>query len=636
MIRVALALALVCAAGFAQGETYTFERARGFLNQYCKACHTGKNAVGGFRVEAVAERESLAGETRKWTSLVRRVHDGEMPPKNAPAPELNERVAFTDWAGQALREQVCAAGVAPGPSPLRRLNRDEYTATIQDLFELHVDLSGLLPAEGAGGEGFDNAAETLFLSPLHSEKYMEAAKLAVEFAAREYKSRERILVAKPGAGVTPEQAARRILAALLPRAFRRPVSGAEVTPYVELYRAARREGMDHEPAVFFAIRGVLVSPNFLYRYEPPNLTGKDRALDSYSLASRISYFLWGSMPDEFLFDIAARGKLHDAEVIRQVVPRMLRHDRAEVFARRFIEQWLHTRDLSGDKAPDAKLFPEWAGDEELRGDIRLQPVYFLREMFARNLPVLTLLDSTHTIGTSNLEKLWNVKLPLNPNQRKQPHWVELPAGSNRGGLLGMPAVHAVSSYPYRTSPVLRGAWILETILGTPPPPPPPDVPALEEVHEGAAPKSLRERLEQHRANPVCASCHSRIDGLGFALENYDVIGRWRTHEAGKPLDTTGELADGTRFEGPEGLRKVLVDRKELFLRNFTSKMLGYALGRGLTVRDSCTVDQIVETLKRKDYRIQTLIEEIVLSVPFRYQAPAAVAPAAVGKEKPKS
>jgi len=636
MKRVLLAFIAIAASALGQAEPYSFSRAQSFLNTYCKACHTGKSAVGGFRVEAVAEEATLGAEPRKWTSLLRRVHNSEMPPKNAPAPELDEREAFTNWIESALRAQVCAAGVAPGPSPLRRLNRDEYTATIQDLFDLHVDFSGLLPVEGAGGEGFDNAAETLFLSPLHSEKYMEAAKLAVEFASKEYKSRERILVAKPGPGVAPEAAARKILEVLLPRAFRRPVAEADIAPYVALYQSARREGQEHEPAVFFALRGVLVSPFFLYRTEPPNTTGADRPLDSYSLASRISYFIWGSMPDEFLFDIAAKGKLHDAEVIRQVVPRMLRNDRAEVFARRFIEQWLHTRDLSGDKAPDAKLFPEYATDEELRGDIRLQPVYFLRELFSKNHSVLNLIDSTHTIGTSNLEKLWDVKLPLNANQRKQPHWVELPPNSNRGGLLGMPAVHAVSSYPYRTSPVLRGAWILETLLGTPPPPPPPDVPALEEAHAGQTPKSLRERLEQHRANPVCASCHSRIDGLGFALENYDVIGRWRAQEGGKPLDTTGELADGTKFEGPAGLKKLLLDRKELFLRNFTSKMLGYALGRGLTVRDSCTVDQIVDKLKGKDYRIQTLIEEIVLSVPFRYQALAPAIPAAAAKEKPKS
>ena len=177
--------------------------------------------------------------------------------------------------------------------------------------------------------------------------------------------------------------------------------------------------------------------------------------------------------------------------------------------------------------------------------------------------------------------------------------MELPEGTGRGGLLGMPAVLAVSSYPYRTSPVLRGAWILDAILGTPPPPPPPDVPALEEAHSGDAPKTVRERLTQHRANPACASCHSRIDPLGFALENYDVLGRWRDEEGGKPVDNSGELPDGTRFLGAEQLKAVLLDRKDLFLRNLTNKMLGYALGRGLTLKDSCTVDDIVAQVKAR-------------------------------------
>ena len=184
----------------------------------------------------------------------------------------------------------------------------------------------------------------------------------------------------------------------------------------------------------------------------------------------------------------------------------------------------------------------------------------------------------------------------------------------------MPAVLAVSSYPYRTSPVLRGAFILDAILGTPPPPPPPNVPALEEAHDGAPPKSSRERLAHHRADPVCASCHSRIDPLGFALENYDVIGRWRNEEGGKPVDNSGELADGTKFRGPDELKAALLERKDLFIRNLTNKMLGYALGRGLTLKDSCTVDNIVAQLRDNDYKAQTLIEAIVLSVPFRNQA----------------
>ena len=608
MIRPLALAALSAVCAMAAPE---FEATQKFLATYCKNCHSGKSAVGGFRLDKISDPESFATDSHSWTRAALRVRNGEMPPKGLPAPELKAREEFAASVHQTLRTIACASGITAGPSPLRRLNRDEYTATVQDLLDIHLDIGHALPIDGAGGEGFDNAAETLFLSPLHSEKYMETAKLAMDFAAKEHKSRTRILVAKPGPGVTPDQAARQILAAFLPRAFRRPVAEADLLPYLDLFRAARKAGQDFEPAIFFALRGVLVSPLFLFRTEPVE------KVDGYALAARLSYFLWGSQPDELLTDLAASGKLQDPEVLRQITRRMLKNDRSWNMAKRFTEQWLHTRDLSGDKAPDAKLFPTYSTDEELRGDIRIQPQQFFRELLVRNLSLLNLIDSKYTIGTSNLSKHFGFKLAVRANQAKQPQWVELPENTNRGGLLGMPAVLAVSSYPYRTSPVLRGTWILDSLLGTPPPPPPPNVPPLEETAAGAAPKSVRERLEKHRTNPVCAGCHSQMDPLGFALENYDSIGRWRDVDGGKPIDNSGEMADGTKIQGPAQLKAALMVHKDLFVRNLTKKLLGYALGRGLALRDSCTVDAIVAEVKAKDYSAQALIESIVLSTPFR-------------------
>jgi len=613
-----LLAALTCLA--APPDNYSFETAQKFLATYCQTCHQGKTAVGGFRLQQVATPSSLREEAQRWISLSRRVTNGEMPPKGAPAPDLDKREQFTHWLQVALRAEACAGGVVPGPAPIRRLNRDEYTATLRDLLDMHLDIGQTLPADGAGGEGFDNAAETLFLSPLHSEKYMEAAKFAMDFAAKEYKSRTKVLVATPNKSLTARQAAQQVLKTFLPRAFRRPVTAGEMAPYLALFQAASDQGLSYEESIFFTLRGALVSPLFLFRAEPPNPGTEMRPLDSHALASRISYFLWGSMPDELLTDVAASGKLQDTEVLQQLVPIMLRNDRSLSFAERFIEQWLHTRELAHDKAPDAKMFPAYNSDEELRSDIRNQPVLFLRELLVKNLSLLNLLDSRYTIGTSNLAKHFSLKLPLNQARTKQPQWIELPEGSHRGGLLGMPAVLAVSSYPYRTSPVLRGAWILESILGTPPPPPPPNVPALEETKEGPLSATVRERLALHRASAECANCHDRIDPLGFALENYDVIGRWRDEEAGKPVDNSAQLSDGTRFHGPDQLRTVLLDRKDLFIRNLASKMLGYALGRGLRLQDSCAVDQIVAHVKEHEYSAQSMVEAIVLSVPFRYQA----------------
>jgi hypothetical protein len=601
----------------AQPTGYTFENAQAFLSTYCKTCHQGKSPAGGFDVQRVGTPASLV-EDSKWTALSSRVRNREMPPKGAPAPNLDQREEFTKWVGAALQSQACFGGIVPGPAPIRRLNRDEYTATLQNLLDLHMDIGQALPADGAGGEGFDNAAEALFLSPLHSEKYLEAAKLAMDAASKEFKSRQRILVARPGPGVSPAQAAREILKSFLPRAFRRPVTETDIAPYLELFRARQKQGQSFESAIFFALRGALISPLFLFRTEPANNTPEVRPLDQYSLASRLSYFLWSTMPEPLLFDLAEEGKLNQPEVLKALVQRMLGDERSVLFFERFVGQWLRTKELGANKVPDAKMFPTYA-NEELRSDIRYQPVLFFREVVSQNLSLLNLLDSKYTIGTRYLAELYKEeKFPKKPGQ--QPQWLELPRDSNRGGLLGMAAVLAVSSYPHRTSPVLRGAWILESLLGTPPPPPPPVVPALVEDHAGAAPTSVRERLTQHRADPVCASCHSRIDPLGFALENFDALGGWRDQDGGKPVDSSAELADGTKFRGPAGLKAYLLERKDLFVRNLASKMLGYALGRGLRLQDSCVVDNIVAEVKDNGYSARTLIEAIVLSVPFRYQA----------------
>ncbi|MFN0101143.1 MAG: DUF1588 domain-containing protein [Bryobacteraceae bacterium] len=617
---MAIRLFLLVIGGGVGLMAQSFADSQRFLRQYCEKCHQDKAPAGGFRLSSVGTEASLGTDAAKWLSLTNRVKNGEMPPKGAPSPSIEEREAFGDWVHRTIRTQACAAGIVPGRSLIRRLNRDEYAATVRDLLDVHMDFAQSLPVDGAGGEGFDNAAETLFLSPLHSEKYLDIAKFAMDFAAKEFKSRARIFVAKPGPGVTPEQAARTIFKTFLPRAFRRPVTDADSAPYLELFRAAQKQGEPFEASILFALRGALVSPLFLFRVEAPNTGEAVRPLDNYALANRLSYFLWGSMPDELLFDLAAKGRLQDPEVLKQMVRIMLRNDRSMGFAQSFVEQWLHTRELSGDKAPDAKLFADLAKDEDLRSDIRYQPIMFFQEVFLQNLSLESFLDSKHTIGTRKLAQHFGLKLDLRPNQASQPHWIPLPEKSNRGGLLGMPAVLTVSSYPYRTSPVLRGAWILESILGTPPPPPPANVPALEEHREGAPPKTVRERLAQHRNDPVCASCHSRIDPFGFALENYDVTGKWRSEEAGRTIDASAELIDGTKFAGPEELRKVLLERKDLFVRHLTNKMLGYGLGRGLTLQDSCTVDAIVAKVKENKYSALTLLEEIVLSVPFRYQA----------------
>jgi Protein of unknown function (DUF1592)/Protein of unknown function (DUF1588)/Protein of unknown function (DUF1587)/Protein of unknown function (DUF1585)/Protein of unknown function (DUF1595) len=631
-------LAMLFAVGMAtsldaqtQPPAYSFENAHQLLKTYCVTCH-GKSGPGGLSEAQFSTYEALQKNPRKWESILTRVRNAEMPPRGAPAPAMDSREAFTEWVGNALITEACAEGMTPGPAPVRRLNRTQYASTIRDLLNLHIDVSVALPADGAGGEGFDNAAETLFLSPIHAEKYLDAAKLALSYAAKDPRSRARFLIAKPGPGATAEQAAIQILEAFLPRAFRRPAKPAEMQMYQSLFDSARANKQSFDDSILYALSGVLISPQFLFRAEPQNLTAQDRLLDDYSLATRLSYFLWNSTPDSLLLALAGEGKLNDPEILKAQIARMLRSPKSFDFAQNFVEQWLGTRVLSQGTEPDAKLFPAYAADAELRGDVGLQPVIFFRELMMNDLSLLNLIDSKFTITTKKLEKLYGSDVLPPKKESSNPQRVELPEGSNRGGLLGMSAILIVSSHPQRTSPVLRGKFLLDAILGTPPPPPPANVPPLEES-TAAKPHTVRELLTQHRADPVCASCHSRIDPLGFALENYDALGVWRTTDAGQAVDASGELPDGTKFEGPAQLKKILLEKKSLFLRNLTNRMLGYALGRGLNRRDSCVVNDILAHLEAGNFSAQTLIQSVVLSMPFRYQAGTiAAAPAQVSSK----
>jgi hypothetical protein len=607
---------------------YSFEDAKQFLQTYCVSCHGGKSGVGGLSLTQVSSYETLQKNPEKWDAIFRRVRNQEMPPRGLPSPTMDSREAFTGWVHDSLISEACSEGMTPGPAPVRRLNRTQYASTIRDLLNLHIDVSGGLPADGAGGEGFDNAAETLFLSPIHAEKYLDAAKQALSYAAKDPRSRAKFLIARPGPDLKPEQAARQILEAFLPRAFRRPAKPAELRMYEGLFASAQANKESFEDSILYALSGVLVSPQFLFRAEPPNPTPRVRLLDDYSLAMRLSYFLWNSTPDGLLLALAGEGKLNDPEILKGQIARMLRSPKSFDFMQNFVEQWLGTRDLSQGKQPDAKLFPAYAKDAELQGDIRLQPIIFFREILVNDLSLLNLIDSKFTISTKKLQRLYGAEIPVLKKQTSNPQRVELPEGSNRGGLLGMAAILIVSSHPHRTSPVLRGKWLLDAFLGTPPPPPPPNVPPLEEP-TAAKPRSIREVLTQHRANPACASCHSRIDPLGFALENYDAMGVWRTEDGGSPVDASGELPDGTKFSGPAQLKAVLLEKKGLFLRNLTNKMLGYALGRGLNRRDSCVVNDILARVEAGNYSAQTLVQSIVLSMPFRFQAGNGAAPVEV-------
>lgn len=607
------------------------------LTAHCADCHGDGADEGGFAIENLAELSTLVSDFDTWQVVRQRIHDMEMPPASSePIPD-GDRDALVGWIDQAIRQAACDPSIPRGPAPLRRLTRNEYRNTIRDLLGIHFDASHVLPSEGSGGEGFDNAAEVLLISPLHAEKYLEAAKLALEHAERDERARENLTAGRTDRGrgrrggsgersaepnqpadgdVDETDRAERALRRFAERAYRRPVSDEEVLPLVDLYKAARADGGTFQSACFYAMQGVLISPHFLFRVESPNESDHPVPLTDHELAVRLSYFLWETMPDDQLRRAADAGELSDPEKLRAQVLRMLGDGRLLDASLSFTGQWLGTAELGRTRFPDAELYP-WI-DDPTRTAMRDQPGYVFAEILRTNASLLELIDARWTFLTTELVRLY--KIPRDQLQgeiRQHLVRVELPEGSIRGSLLTMSGVMAVASYPKRTSPVLRGVWVLDNLLGSPPPPPPPDVPALDEEKVESGALSLREQFAAHRANPTCATCHDRLDPIGFALENLDMVGRWRDNDAAGPIDASAQLPNGKVIAGVEGLKQHLLDQRDAFVEQLARKLLGYALGRGLVAADLCALDTIVQRVREADYRAHELVLAIIESEPFR-------------------
>jgi hypothetical protein len=397
--------------------------------------------------------------------------------------------------------------------------------------------------------------------------------------------------------------AREILTSLARQAYRRPVTAADIDPLMKLFATGRADGSSFNAGIEMGLTAILVSPNFLFRVEHSN--GRVTDLE---LASRLSFFLWSSIPDEELLQIAERGKLHDPAMLRQQTLRLLRDPKSQALLDNFAGQWLHLRNIA-EWRPDAEKYPQF--DEALRNAFERESSLFFENIVREDRSVLELIDADYTFVNERLARYYGIpgihgsyfrRVPLN--------------GKERGGVLTQGGVLMVTSYPTRTSPVLRGKWILENILGAPPPPPPPNVPQLEENAVGSA-KSLREQLEKHRASAACASCHSRLDPLGFALENFDGVGRYRAEEGGSPIDASGSMSNGTTVTGPAGLKKVILERKDEFVEVMAGKLLTYALGRGLEYYDQPAVRQIRRDMAADNDRFSSVVLGVVNSVPFQ-------------------
>jgi hypothetical protein len=426
-------------------------------------------------------------------------------------------------------------------------------------------------------------------------------------------SRKRLFICTPASRNDETACATKILTTLARRAYRRALTSRDVQTIVKFYQAARAEG-DFDAGIRGGIERILLSPDFLFRIEtdPAGVApGTAYNLPDVQLASRLSFFLWSSIPDDELLDTAIRGKLHEPAVLEAQVRRMLGDARARsALVQNFFEEWLQTRNV-WLLTPDLNQKFPWF-DDNLRVAFVREMELFLEAQLKEDKSIVDLLTSNQTFLNEQLARHYGVSGIYGSHFRR----VTL-TDENRFGLLGKGGVLAVTSYSTRTAPTIRGKWLLENILAAPPPSPPPNVPALEETSKDGKARSVREMLEVHRTNPVCASCHARMDPLGLSLENFDAIGQWRTTDAGTPINASGVLLDGTKVDGPSALRASLVAQKEQFVKTVAGKMLTYAIGRGLEHYDAPAVRGIVRAAAADDYRWSSTILALVQSAPFR-------------------
>jgi hypothetical protein len=451
-------------------------------------------------------------------------------------------------------------------------------------------------------------------------------------AATDTPSRRRIFVCHPGERVGDENCARQILSTLARRAYRQPVSDAGLQTLLNFYRSGKNDG-GFEGGVELALQRILASPKFLFRVERDPVAavpGKSYRIGDFELASRLSFFLWSTIPDDELLHVASEGKLKNPDLFERQVRRMLADPKSQALVSNFAGQWLQLRNLRNVQ-PNSDLFPDF--DDNLRQSFRRETELLFESVVQEDRGVLDLLTADYTFVNERLARHYGIPDIYGSRFRR----VAVTEDARRG-LLGQGSILALTSHAERTSPVVRGKWILENILGTPVPPPPPDVPALKGNQEGQRPRTMREQMAEHRANPACANCHKAMDSIGFAMENFDAVGAWRTRDSGLPIDATGNLADGTKVDGVVTLRNALVSRPELFAGTLTEKLLIYALGRGLDYRDMPAVRAILRAASRDNYRFSDLILGIVQSTPFQMRSAANAEAAPIqtaqnGKEK---
>ena len=583
-----------------------------FVKNYCADCHGEKKRKGGINYLAALKKPGDMMSSKRWKQGLLNVKAHDMPPddaKNQPTEE--EREKFAKWIGKIKY----LSPKDPGPFVMRRLTKVEYGNTLHDLFGVDPAIANRLPDE-VFGEGYLNT-----LSSLQSEQYLGIAnevldKILAPKDAPPTDIQMRLFGEPPSPGTDARAAARKVAVSLARDAYRRPPTDAELEVLLSVFDLASARKLAYSEALRLMLKAVLISPQFLFitPAKEVEVGSEIVALDDHQLACRLSYLLWSTTPDAELSALADQGKLHEPATLGAQVRRLLEDKRSRALFDGFGAQWLGLDTLE-TKTFDTAKFPSMSGEmrEAMYNEARL----FFESIVRENRSVVSFVDSDYTFLNGTLAPLYGLENAVTgPEMRK----VKL-TDANRGGILGMPGVLAVTSFPNRTSAVKRGVWVLEQVLGEHVPPAPPNVPALEKQDKKTvADLTLRQRTELHRTNAVCANCHKILDPIGFGLENFDAIGRWRERDdSGGVIDAAGELPGGKRFSSPRELKGIIAGRKAELARNLTEKLLAYALCRQLEGYDEIVVDFLMETLAKDDYRIQTLISEVVRSYPFMNQ-----------------
>ena len=639
---------------------------RPLLTKYCFSCHGSKKASAALNLESLQGQEILT-KPKVWKKVWERVRTHQMPPPERAHPTFADRQRMVAWIEEVFVHATLDGQRDPGPLSARRLNVREMMNTLRDLavtnakpsvrktsFEPlkdgRISLYRMLPPpdhpcdfvprmlpQDTNDGGFDTIADNLSLPPFLMEKYLRTTKVLLDDVystkGREtngrynWPFREELdrLEKGPPKGLTPRQGLVKLLQSFATRAFRRPVSADEVEKYAKLFDLAQKKGANFETSIRLPLQAILVSPNFVLLWNADgakDVPGPVRPLNDYELATRLSYFIWSSMPDRELFQLADKGQLRDDKVLDAQIRRMMGDWRSRdglLFG--FLMQWLQVDRLERAN-PDAEKYASYF-QNNLSELMTQEMMLFADAIMVEDRSILEFIDADW--GFISYPLAVHYGLENFPGKKQPPgtlpNWyrVKFP-DKRRGGVLTMGKVLTGTSQSLRTSPVARGKWMLETFLATPPPPPPPDVDnVLREEKQDKKELTVRQRMEKHRTDVNCVSCHRLIDPLGMALEKFDPVGRWRESDQGQPIDTSGELVDGKKFKGIEELKGVLLSRKEDFTHAFVQHMLAYALGRKLDYYDAKTVREITAQVASDDYKFSRVVMEIAKSYSFRYR-----------------